>query len=59
MRLCRSYGHEVPVLADEHVAIDKGTGLVMCCTFGDKTDIAWFKTHNLPYRPSFGRDGLG
>lgn len=50
-------GHEVPILADALVAPDKGTGLVMCCTFGDKTDITWFKTHNLPYRPSIGFDG--
>lgn len=47
----------VPLLADEQVMMDKGTGLVMCCTFGDKTDVAWFKKFNLPYRPSMGRDG--
>lgn len=51
------FDYEVPVLADEQVAIDKGTGLVMCCTFGDKTDVAWFKKFNLPYRPSIGRNG--
>lgn len=47
----------VPLLADEQVMMDKGTGLVMCCTFGDKTDVAWFKKFNLPYKPSLGRDG--
>ena len=51
------FNQEVPLLPDDMVQIDKGTGLVMCCTFGDKTDILWFKTHNLPYRPSMGRDG--
>lgn len=51
------YGHEVPVLADEKAQIEKGTGLVMCCTFGDKTDIEWFKKHRLPYRQSIGFDG--
>lgn len=51
------YNFEVPIIADESVVIDKGTGLVMCCTFGDKTDITWFKKYNLPYRPSVGRDG--
>lgn len=51
------FNYEVPVLADEQVVMDKGTGLVMCCTFGDKTDVAWFKKFNLPYRPSIGRDG--
>ena len=51
------FGHEVPVLADDTVQPDKGTGLVMCCTFGDKHDIQWYKVHKLPYRQSIERDG--
>jgi valyl-tRNA synthetase len=51
------FEHQVPVLADEQVAIEKGTGLVMCCTFGDKTDIAWYKKFNLPYRQSISFQG--
>lgn len=51
------FGQIVPLLADEAVLPDKGTGLVMVCTFGDKTDIEWYKKHNLPYRPSLGFDG--
>lgn len=51
------FGHQVPILADETVSIDKGTGLVMCCTFGDKHDIEWYKKFNLPYRPSLGYNG--
>ena len=51
------FGHEVPILPDDSVDPDKGTGLVMCCTFGDKTDIYWFKTHKLPYKQSIGNDG--
>jgi valyl-tRNA synthetase len=51
------FNMEVPLLADDTVQIDKGTGLVMCCTFGDKTDIVWFKKHNLPYKQSIGYDG--
>lgn len=51
------FGNMVPVLADEQVVPEKGTGLVMCCTFGDTTDIAWYKKHDLPYRPSCGPDG--
>lgn len=47
----------VPVIADEAVIPEKGTGLVMCCTFGDKTDIAWFKKFKFPYKQSIGRDG--
>jgi valyl-tRNA synthetase len=48
---------QVPILEDERVSIEKGTGLVMCCTFGDKTDIAWFKKFNLPYTQIIGLDG--
>ncbi len=44
---------EVPIMADEKVAIDKGTGIVMCCTFGDQTDIEWWKKYNLPLKHIF------
>ncbi len=47
----------VPILPDESVLIDKGSGLVMVCTFGDKTDIEWYKKHKLPHVPSIGFDG--
>ncbi|GCE46465.1 valyl-tRNA synthetase [Thermosporothrix hazakensis] len=47
----------VPLLADERVDPQKGTGAVMCCTFGDSTDIFWWRTHNLPLRQAIGRDG--
>ena len=48
---------EVPILADDKVAIDKGTGVVMCCTFGDQTDIEWWKKYNLPLKYIFTDDG--
>lgn len=48
---------EVPIMADEKVAIDKGTGIVMCCTFGDQTDIEWWKKYNLPLKYIFTDDG--
>ncbi len=51
------YDFSVPLLAEDTVTMDKGTGLVMCCTFGDKNDILWFKKHALPYKPSIGKDG--
>ncbi len=51
------FGQHVPVLADDKVLMDKGTGIVMTCSFGDKTDIEWYKKHKLPYRPSIGFDG--
>lgn len=51
------FGKEVPCIADEKVDPEKGTGLVMCCTFGDQTDIEWFKRHKLPFVQVVGRDG--
>ena len=51
------FGHEVPILADESVDPEKGTGLVMVCTFGDKTDIEWFKKFKLPYKQSIDLNG--
>jgi valyl-tRNA synthetase len=57
MAIVPLFGHEVPLIADELVQPEKGTGLVMCCTFGDKTDIAWYKKYQLPFRQSIGLDG--
>jgi len=52
------FGQEVPILPDETVVKEKGTGLVMVSTFGDKTDVFWFKKHNLPYRPMIDFGGI-
>ncbi len=38
---------EVKVLTDAKVGIDKGTGVVMCCTFGDQTDVEWWREYKL------------
>lgn len=48
---------EVPIMADEKVAMDKGTGIVMCCTFGDQTDIEWWKKYQLPLKYIFTANG--
>ncbi|MBD3209182.1 valine--tRNA ligase [Candidatus Woesearchaeota archaeon] len=51
------FGYDVPILADETVDREKGTGLMMCCTFGDKEDIEkWYK-HKLPLKVSITKDG--
>lgn len=47
----------VPVMADEKVEKDFGTGIVMICTFGDKTDIEWWKKHKLPLKSCITEDG--
>ncbi|MCC8419149.1 MAG: valine--tRNA ligase [Rickettsia endosymbiont of Glossina mortisans submortisans] len=51
------FNGKVPLLTDPLVQQDKGTGLVMCCTFGDQTDITWWKTHNLPLRTIVTKKG--
>jgi valyl-tRNA synthetase len=49
----------VPLLADEAVDPEKGTGLVMLCIFGDKQDVIWAKKFNIPYqdKQTLGLDG--
>jgi valyl-tRNA synthetase len=51
------YNYEIPILSDEKVSLDKGTGVVMCATFGDTTDVEWYEKHKLPYRKVIGADG--
>ncbi|KJV69296.1 valine--tRNA ligase [Candidatus Neoehrlichia procyonis] len=41
------FENKVKILPDNKVKIDKGTGLVMCCTFGDEMDVYWWQTHKL------------
>ena len=48
---------EVPVLAHPLAQIDKGTGIAMCCTFGDLTDVTWWRELQLPMRAIISRDG--
>ncbi len=48
----------VPIMEDVHADPEKGTGVVMCCTFGDQTDIEWYKAHNLPLKMIITKDGL-
>jgi valyl-tRNA synthetase len=51
------FGTRVPVLAHPLVERDKGTGLVMVCTFGDLTDVTWWRELGLPVRSVLGPDG--
>ena len=51
------FGQKVPILADKRVDPKKGTGIVMCCTFGDTTDIEWYLQYNLPLRSSIDKNG--
>jgi valyl-tRNA synthetase len=48
---------EVPVLAHHLADPAKGTGIAMVCTFGDSSDVTWWRDLRLPARPVLGRDG--
>jgi valyl-tRNA synthetase len=51
------FGVEVPVLAHPSAEPDKGAGIAMSCTFGDLTDVQWWRELQLPVRTVVGRDG--
>ncbi len=51
------FGVELPVLAHHAAEPDKGAGIAMCCTFGDLTDVVWWRELRLPVRTIIGRDG--
>jgi len=51
------FGVEVPVLAHELADPEKGTGIAMICTFGDTTDVTWWRELELPVRTVIQRDG--
>jgi len=51
------FGVVVPVLAHPLADPDKGTGIAMICTFGDLTDVTWWRELQLPTRAVVGRDG--
>ncbi|MEO6120656.1 MAG: valine--tRNA ligase, partial [Acidimicrobiales bacterium] len=51
------YGVAVPVLAHKLADPEKGSGIAMICTFGDTTDVTWWRELDLPVRSIVGRDG--
>ena len=51
------FGVEVPVLSHHLAQIDKGSGIAMICTFGDLTDVIWWRELDLPNRAIIGWDG--
>ena len=51
------FGQVVPIIADERVDRETGSGVVMCCTFGDQTDIEWYQAHDLPLRVAIDETG--
>ncbi|MER5181190.1 valine--tRNA ligase [Streptomyces sp. NPDC002896] len=51
------FGVEVPVHAHRLAMPDKGSGIAMVCTFGDTTDVTWWRELRLATRPVIGWDG--
>ena len=51
------FGVEVPIVAHRLAQKDKGSGIAMICTFGDVTDVIWWRELNLPNRAIIGFDG--
>ena len=51
------FGVRVPVLAHPLADPEKGSGIAMICTFGDTTDVVWWRELQLPTRTAIGRDG--
>lgn len=51
------FDQAAPILADPDADPTKGTGAVMCCTFGDAADVAWQRKYDLPVIAAIDRDG--
>jgi valyl-tRNA synthetase len=51
------FGERVRILTDVKADPAKGSGAVMCCTFGDATDVEWWREYDLPLTVIIGRDG--
>jgi len=51
------FGVEIPVVAHPAAEMDKGAGIAMCCTFGDLTDVLWWRELQLPTRSLITRTG--
>lgn len=47
----------VPIVPSEHADPEKGSGILMICTFGDLADVEWWKKSGLPSRQVLGMDG--
>jgi valyl-tRNA synthetase len=51
------FGVRVPVRAHALADPEKGSGIAMICTFGDVTDVTWWRELSLPVRAVIQSDG--
>lgn len=52
------FNHEVPIIADESADIEKGTGVLMVCSYGDKYDVEAIKRHKIKPRIIISKRGI-
>lgn len=52
------FNHEVPIIADESADIEKGTGVLMVCSYGDKYDVDAIKRHKLRPKMVISKGGM-
>ena len=51
------FGLRVPIFPSEEADPEQGSGILMVCTFGDSTDVQWWRSRGLPVRQVIGPDG--
>jgi valyl-tRNA synthetase len=51
------FDYEVPIIKDKSAEIDKGTGVLMICSYGDKFDVDAVNRHKLEPKVVFNKDG--
>jgi valyl-tRNA synthetase len=51
------FGAPVPIFPSDVADPEKGTGILMVCTFGDQTDVEWWKEEKLDLKEIVGKDG--
>ncbi len=51
------FAARVPILASAHADPEKGSGIMMICTFGDAADVEWWKASKLPIKQALGKNG--
>ena len=51
------FGARVPIMASTHADPEKGSGILMVCTFGDAADVTWWKQQSLPIKQVIGANG--
>jgi len=52
------FNHEVPIIADGSADIEKGTGVLMVCSYGDKYDVDAIKRHKLKPNIILSKKGI-